>query len=389
MTSVLTIALKDLKERLRDRSALILAVLVPLGLAFVMNLTIGPAVDQGFSTNLVVNDADGGPVAAGFVQMLEEVESEGFVTITSVGTTDEAHTMVADAEASTAYLLPAGLSDAVASGEAATIDVVVSPDQPIGASVGTALADGFIAELNAVRLSVGTALALGATGLEQLAVEATQQESPISLSYGGTEGRGFDFATFYANGIAVFFMFFTVQFGVLSIITEREQGTMPRLLVAPISRKSILVGKLGASFLMGLASTVVLWLATTILMGAVWGSAVAVFVVITAGVLAAMAVAAAIATFTNTAEQAGAATAFVAVIFGVLGGVFFPVTRVSGVFAAISQLTPHYWLMNGLQRLSAGESLPDVVPALAAILAFTVVLGGVGLVRSRDLVKHT
>ena len=31
---------KDLKERFRDRSAIMLAIVVPLGLAFVMNLTI-------------------------------------------------------------------------------------------------------------------------------------------------------------------------------------------------------------------------------------------------------------------------------------------------------------------------------------------------------------
>ena len=45
MRAALTIAAKDLKQRLRDRSAIILAVIVPLGLAFVMNLTLGPITD--------------------------------------------------------------------------------------------------------------------------------------------------------------------------------------------------------------------------------------------------------------------------------------------------------------------------------------------------------
>ncbi|MEN8235905.1 MAG: ABC transporter permease [Actinomycetota bacterium] len=389
MKTALTIAAKDLKERLRDRSAIVMGVLVPLGLAFVMSLTIGPAADQTFETRVSLYDADGGRVAEGFSAMLDEVEELGFVTVDAAASEDEARSAVADGDVAAAYLVPEGFSAAVGSGDAASIGIVTNPDHPIGAAVITAVADGFAAEVNAVRLSAATAIALGAGDPEQLATDAAGDESPVRLGRPDVQGRGFDFSTFYANGIAIFFMFFTVQFGVLSIIGEREQGTMPRLLVAPISRKSILVGKLGASFLMGVASTIVLWFATTLLMGAVWGGALGVLVLITAGVLSAVAVAAAIATFTKTAEQAGAATAFVAVIFGVLGGVFFPVTRVSGAFAAVSRLTPHYWLMDGFKRLSAGEGLVDILPALTAVLAFTVVLGAIGLMRSRDLVKYS
>jgi ABC-2 type transport system permease protein len=388
MHAALTIAAKDLKERLRDRSAIVLAIVVPLGLAFIMNLTLGPITDQAFSTDVAVADADGGPVSEAFSGMLSEVEEAGFITVSEAADEAAARAMIDADEVSTAYLVPEGFSDAVGMSRDAEITVVANPDQAIGAQVGRAMAEGFAGEVNAVRLSVATALALGAENPGALAASAAAEPSPIVLASGQTEGRGFDFATFYATGIAVFFLFFTVQFGVLSIIDERETGTMPRLLVAPISKQSILVGKLAASFLMGVASTVVLWIATTLLMGADWGSSIGVLILILAGVAAAMGLTAAIATFTTTAEQAGAITAFIVVVFGVLGGVFFPVTRVSGAFVVVSRFAPHFWLMDGFQRLSAGEGIPDILPALGAILLFAVVLGGIGLVRARDLVKY-
>ena len=388
MRAALTIAAKDLKERLRDRSAIILAVLVPLGLAFIMNLTLGPITDQAFSTEVAVADADGGAVAQAFSGMLAEIEEGGFVAVSEASDNSAARMMVADDLISTGYLIPEGFSDAVGMNQAAVITVVANPDQPIGAQVGTAIAKGFTGEVNAVRLSVATALALGADDPEALAAAASAEPAPIVLASGQTEGRGFDFATFYATGIAVFFLFFTVQFGVLSIIDERENGTMPRLLVAPISKQSILVGKLAASFLMGVASTVVLWIATTLLMGAEWGASIGVLILIIAGVAAAMGLTAAIATFTTTAEQAGAITAFIVVVFGVLGGVFFPVTRVSGAFVVVSRFAPHFWLMDGFQRLSAGEGIVDILPAVGAIMLFAVTLGAIGLVRARDLVKY-
>ena len=46
-----------------------------------------------------------------------------------------------------------------------------------------------------------------------------------------------DAATFYAAGMAVFFLFFTVQFGVSSILDERRDGTLARMLVAPVRRR--------------------------------------------------------------------------------------------------------------------------------------------------------
>lgn len=388
MRAALTIAAKDLKERLRDRSAVILAVLVPLGLAFIMNLTLGPITDQAFSTEVAVADADGGAVAQAFSGMLAEIEEGGFVAVSEASDNSAARMMVADDLISTGYLIPDGFSDAVGMNQEAAITVVANPDQPIGAQVGTAIAKGFTGEVNAVRLSVATALALGADDPEALAAAASAEPAPIVLASGQTEGRGFDFATFYATGIAVFFLFFTVQFGVLSIIDERENGTMPRLLVAPISKQSILIGKLAASFLMGVASTVVLWIATTLLMGAEWGASIGVLILIIAGVAAAMGLTAAIATFTTTAEQAGAITAFIVVVFGVLGGVFFPVTRVSGAFVVVSRFAPHFWLMDGFQRLSAGEGIVDILPAVGAIMLFAVTLGAIGLVRARDLVKY-
>jgi ABC-2 type transport system permease protein len=388
MRATLTIANKDLKQRLRDRSAIILALLVPLGMAFIMDLTLGPLADESFNTAVVIADADGGPVAARFSALLDGFGEEGVVTVTVTHDEAAARAMVASHEASTAYLIPEGFSAATASNGSASLMVVTDPDQPIGSLVGEAFADGFVAELNAVRLSVGTAMALGASNPAILADAAVSEPTPVRLAEGQTEGRGFDFATFYATGITVFFLFFTVQFGVLGIIEEREDGTMPRLLAAPIPARSILVGKLLASFAMGVASAVVLWLSTTFLMGAEWGSSLGVILLIATGVAAAMGLTATVAAFTKTAEQAGSITAFIVVILGILGGTFFPVTRVTGALTLLSRVTPHFWLMEGFGRLSAGESIVDILPAVAAVMAFGVVFGTIGLFRVRNLVRY-
>ena len=139
MRAALTIAAKDLKERLRDRSAIVLAVVVPLGLAFVLNLTLGPITEEGFSTDVAVADADGGAVAQAFSGVLTEIEDAEFITVTETPDGSAARVMIADDRISTAYLIPDGFSNAVGMGEEAVITVVANPDQPIGAQVGARL----------------------------------------------------------------------------------------------------------------------------------------------------------------------------------------------------------------------------------------------------------
>ena len=390
MRAAITIAAKDIKERMRDRSAIILAVVVPLALAFVLNATLSGITDEGFHTHIAVHDADDGPVAEGFWEVVASVEEQGFATVANASTEDAARFLVDNDEVAAAVLIPQGFSTAVGNNESAEIVVVTNPDDPIGAQVATAIVTGYTEEINAVRLSVATALAPGATldpaEIEAVVDAAQSQVTPVVLEGIEAEESGFDIATFFAMGIAVFFLFFTVQFGILSLIDERDSGTMARLLAAPIPKQAILIGKLLAAFAIGVAATVVLWLATTLLMGASWGNWFGVLLLIIAGVAAAMGLTAAIAMSAKTAEQAGALTAFIVVVFAIVGGVFFPINRAGGLLSFAGRLTPHFWLMDGFQDLSAGGTVAGVLPALGAVLLFAIVLGAFGLWRANSMV---
>lgn len=127
---------------------------------------------------------------------------------------------------------------------------------------------------------------------------------PIDLVSIESEGRGQDLSTYYAVSLSVLFLFFTVQFGVLSLVEEREGGTLDRILMAPIARSAVMVGKMMSSLFVGVLSMVVLVIATTLIGGAEWGDPVAVGVLILVGVMTAIAVAVLVAAVARSAEQA-------------------------------------------------------------------------------------
>ena len=63
MRATLIIAAKDLAQRIRDRSAILLGLVAPLGLALIFSAII-PSDTESFEVNVGLVDQDGGVIAA-------------------------------------------------------------------------------------------------------------------------------------------------------------------------------------------------------------------------------------------------------------------------------------------------------------------------------------
>jgi ABC-2 type transport system permease protein len=393
--AALLIAAKDLRQRVRDRSVLLFAVVLPLMLAVVFSLVLGGVDERSEVFEYAVVDLDGGPAAAGFTeQLLPAVAGGGAVEIRTVTATAAGRRLVTDGEVAALFVVPAGFSAAVDSGAPAALEVVGDVDATLGVQVARSIAEAYTGQLQSVRLSAATATATATGGepadparVAELAARAAARASPVILTGAATGDRELDVETYMSAAMAVFFLFFSVQFGVLSLLGERQEGTMARLLAAPVSRASVLAGKLLTSFAVGVASMGVLAVGTSLLVGADWGEPLGVAVLVVAGVLAATGVVALVASFARTTEQAGNWQAIIAIVLGVLGGVFFPVAQVGGVVTTISYLTPHRWFLRGLADLSGGAGVPAVWPAAGAMVLFAVVTGAVAGLRISKVVR--
>lgn len=391
MRAALVIAAKDLRQRLRDRSALIVAVVAPFGLAAIFSLLLG-GTDDPLSFTYAYHDGDGSEISAGLRDgALAGLEDAGIATVVEVDSPDAARQAVDDDEADAALIVPAGFGEAVASGSAAEIEIVGATDAGFATQVLDAVANGFAAEIDGIRISVATAgAALGESdpaALAALAGRAAATASPITVEPTVVEAQQMSATTYYVAGMAIFFLFFTAQFGVLSLLTERRVGTLPRLVAAPIGPWAIVLGKALGSFALGIVSMAVLVVASTLLLGAEWGDPVAVAFLVLGAVVAAMGITALIATLARTEEQAGGWNAIVAVTMAILGGAFFNLSQGPEILARLSVITPHAWFLEGLDILAIPSStVADIVVPLAALFAIGIVTGAVGLLRARELV---
>jgi ABC-2 type transport system permease protein len=329
MGPAVTILLKDLRLRLRDRSVLLFGVVVPLGLTVLFS-GIFPDLDE-LEVVAAVVDEDGGELAAAFEQeLLPTLVEDGLVVLRDAADRDALDRAMEAGDLDAGWVIPAGFTDAVRSGAAAEIEVLVNPDRVLSAEVARGVAGSYATRLSAVSLAVATTTVGGGAELTpaqlaQVTEQAATAAPAVTLTGRRTEARQLDGISYLAAGMAAFFVFFTVQYGVTGMLEERKQGTMPRLLAAPIPPWSTQVGKALGAAVLGLLSLSVLAVASAVVLGADWGPPGGVALLIVALVVAAVGLMGLVGSFARTAEQAGNAQSIVAIVLGMTGGVFFPI----------------------------------------------------------------
>lgn len=374
MKNVFTIAAKDLRLRIRDRSVLIIAFLAPLFLAFIFNVVFGSAfgADGSFepALGIVANDS---PRTSG---VLEDISSSVGGTWETFPDRESAEKAIEARDIEAVFVVPDGFDASVGRGEGGTLEVIGDIDASTSTQIATAIAESYGLGIDQIGLNITTALAYGG---DQPTVIAAATSAPVQSLVTLTEitagVRQLDGTTSTVAGMAVFFLLFTAQVGLLSLLEERRDGTLARILSTPTRPRAVLAAKALVSIVLGLASLFVLIVAGRLILGAVWGDPVGVAILVVAAVLAAVGISAVTTGLAKTPEAAGNIQGIVGTVLGLLGGVFFPIGEDGGLLAAISAITPHHWFIRGLADMAGGAGAAAVLPAVGPLLLIAAVTG--------------
>lgn len=376
MRGLWTMVASDLRQRIRDKSVLIFSLVVPLALMGVLSLVFGGLGDDtgGLQPATVVASADDadqlGAALLGAVDSLETMD----VTIKRVPAAD----VLSETQSSSADLgviIPEGFSNAVLSGQAASVQLVEGDGTSLETSVLISVVQGVVDQLAAGTV---TAAAGGIAGLPQQDLAALAQQAAagaplITLNEGQAAAEQLSLRGTLVAGQAGLFLMFTVGFGVLGLLAEREQGTLARLRSMPINAGTVVTAKACVGFILGIVATTVLLTAGSVLFGVSFGSPLVVGALILSVVAAATSLTFIVARLVRTAEQANVAQSILAMVLGIAGGAFFPVQG-TGFAATLLDLNPIGAFIRGLGISAGGGGLADVAAPIGAMVVFA--LGG-------------
>lgn len=311
-----------------------------------------------------------GQVLLGVLDQVDVVD----VTVEEVPAA-EVRGRVDDGVAQLGVVVPAGFSDSFRAGEGgAVVEVTEGEGSGIEIDILYSVLQGTLDQLaaGAQAAAAGAQLGLAPDQLGRIAEQAAGPGTALTMTEGAASTEQLSVGGSLVAGQAGLFLLFTVGFGVLSLVAERELGTLARLRSMPMRAGTIVAAKGLVSFALGIVATGVLLTVGSLFFDVDLGSPLAVAVLVLCVVIAGTSLMFIVARLAKTAEQANILQSIIAFVLGMAGGAFFPITA-TGSVGQLLDLNPVAAFIRGLGITSGGGGLADLGVPVATMLGFAVV----------------
>ena len=378
------IAWKDLMELFRNRLGLVLLVVMPLFMMVMVgfiyptggvNLSNMPIAmvneDSGFNGSTIPSQT--------FFTALQGINNQtGMMTLTTASSLDEVKDLVQRGELSGGIVIPSNFSQSVYSGEQGTVIIITDQSNPqISATIQGVLSGVFD--------NMGTMMAQQQIQIMNPTLNATSALAivkPLNVQTQGVVPGNPSYFDFIAPGIMAMTVMMSVMTGLpVAISQEKEIGTMDGMMVAPVNRLSILLGKTIAQTARGLIQgVIILALAIGIFGVTIQGNILLVFALLLLGVFSFVGLGIVITSFTKDQETAQMLMMTLMFPMMFLSGVFFPVQQMPWFMQSIAQFLPLTYASDALRKVMVlGAGIPQISNELIILIVFGVVMIAIAL----------
>ncbi|MGI6393118.1 MAG: ABC transporter permease [bacterium] len=274
-------------------------------------------------------------------------------------------------------VIPEGFGKSILSGKATPLQVIIDGSDGRSAAIIEGYIAGFVNNYSQKIIT------------KYFAAKGKKIEMPVNLEPRIWYNPELKSTLFLVAGLIVFILMITGVISTsLSVVRERERGTMEQLLVSPLSATTVIVGKTIPFLIISLVATVVILFTGYFAFGVeVKGSYLLLFVASTLFILSALAQGILISTVTSSQQIAYFMAALSSILPALLlSGFIFPIAGMPKVIQALTTIVPAKYfvsLLRGVMMRGAGFS--SAVEDLTALAVFSFVLLLVSVVRLKNV----
>jgi ABC-2 type transport system permease protein len=380
----LRIAWKDLMELFRNRLGLVLLVVMPLFMMVMVGFIYpsnGNAIndmpvalvneDVGFGNSTLPSQT--------FIMGVQQINDQTHMLVLSnASSIFEIKDMVQRGDLQGGIVIPSNFSASLMNGEQGTIIIVTDQSNPqISATIQ--------ATLSAVFNEMGTMLAQQNVQMLNPTINTNNSLAivkPYNVQTQGVVSGTPSYFDFIAPGIMAMTVMMSVMTGLpVAISQEKEIGTMDGMMVAPINRLSIILGKTLGQTVRGLIQGVTILVLAVGLFGVtIQGSILLVFGLLLLGVFAFVGLGIVITSFTKDQETAQMLMMTLMFPMMFLSGVFFPIQQMPWYMQGISKFLPLTYAANALRKVMVlGAGVPAISTELIVLIVFGAVMTAIAV----------
>jgi len=419
---LLTIAFKDMTRSFRSTFAVVFMFGIPLLMTGMFYLMFGgtgknePAFTVPVTTVAVANLDKGSSnfqaVKSQFpagtqantlgdlvISILDQESFANIMKVTMVDSAEAARAAVDSQQAGAAIIIPADFSGKFSelSGQA-TLELYKDPTLTIGPGIVQSIMNQVMDSMSGAKIAVmvvsSQAGRTDTTLVNQVMhqyMASAQAAGPASgfldIQYVAVPNKQSNVMTAIIGPImgwlTIFYAFFTGASTAQSILTEDEEGTLPRLFTTPTSHATILGGKFLAVGLTVVVQMVVLFALGRLIFGIAWGSLASLAMVIAGVILSASAFGIFINSMLKNTKQSGLIFGGLLTVLGMLGGlpIFVPGSSINGTLAMVGLFEPIGWAVRGLLQTMRNAAFNEVLLTALVLLGWSIVLFIIGVLR--------
>ncbi|MDP6154674.1 MAG: ABC transporter permease [Candidatus Thermoplasmatota archaeon] len=377
---------KDVLEIVRNRLALVMLVVMP----FFMMLMVGfifPTMDSMSDVPVAIANRDAGEngtmLADPFLRNFHMFNNRTEIfDITSAGDMEELKSDIRNGEISGGILLSEDFTASLLAGRTANITIITDQSNP------------------QLSLMVQSALKLTIEQIGTMRAKETLNETygvdtndtgalikPYHVTVKGIIPGDPNYFQFVAPGIMGMVVMMSLMTGLPHAISyEKDMGTLDGMLVAPINRSSIILGKVMAQTIRGmLQGTIILVLAMLVFDVKIYGSILLVFFLLILGVYGFVGLGILITSFADTEETASMIMMSLMFPMMIMSGVFFPMEQMPWFMQYVSKVLPLTYSTTALRKVIV---LGGGISNIAFEVIFMAVFGTVMLIIAVPVFKR-
>lgn len=337
------IAWKDLVELFRNRFGLVLLIVMPLFMMVMVGFIYQTSGASNLPVAIVNEDAGFGnstllSPSQLFITGLQQINNQThFLKLSNATSVADLKDMIQKGTLNGGIVIPSNFSQSILTGQQGTIIVVSDNSNPQGALEVQGYSQAYVSQLG---------ILMAQQNVQNLSplVNKTNSMSivnPYKTQLEGVVSGNSNAFSFIAPGIMAMTVMMSVMTGLpVAISQEKEVGTMDGMMVAPINRLSIILGKTLGQTARGLIQGVIILLLSVFVFGvAIQGSILLVFGLLMLGVFSFVGLGIVITSFTKDQETAQMLMMTLMFPMMFLSGVFFPLFADALVHARYSQFS--------------------------------------------------
>ena len=405
MQHILAFARKEFLLWAQRPGSWIIVFIVPLIFIWVMSTVFGSSGTPVVTIYAVTEDESS--EAERVMAALRDAEN---LEIEELATRAEADELVGAGERMAAVIVPEGYSEGLTTLEGSTLDVIIDPARADQASIVVGLVNSAIAPLivdaevnRGIERGIGQVmmtfqsgqtqnvnpeslqkfLSAALKGVVSSQVQEAMDHPLVTTSVQPIQGqenaRRPNLIDYLVPGYSLMFVFFLISNLAVTVIEERESGTLRRLIVTPVPRSRILLGKMLPYYLIAVAQFIFVLLVSRLAFGIDLGhSTLGLAVIILTASLSMVTLGILIAAFAQSEGQASGLATVVVLAMAVVSGAMFPSISIPG----LQQITPHYWAMQGfINIISRGQGVEGTFLPAGILLTMSAVFFTIGAIR--------